>query len=106
MLVKVFRNLWISCMPTFIIIIMSISTILVSSQNGHLDIVKLLLKNNRVNPADNGNLPIYSAFMHHHKDILNLLWNDKRVKKSLKKDYPDLLKLLLFEERQRKIKDF
>jgi ankyrin repeat protein len=75
------------------------SAIGVAAENGHIEIVKLLLKDTRINPAASGNLAISSAYMYHHKSIFSLLWLEGRVKKSLKKDNPDLYKKILIKER-------
>jgi len=55
----------------------------VASQNGHLDIIQLLLSDPRVNPADNNNGAIRYASKNGHLDIVQLLLSDPRVLNSL-----------------------
>jgi ankyrin repeat protein len=61
-----------------------------AAKNGHTNIVSILLKDKRVNPTDNKNWAIRSAFCNTEYNngnyIVDLLWKDKRVKKTLKKD--------------------
>ena len=50
-----------------------------ASQNGHYNVVKLLLEDKRVNPADNNNWAINLASENGHFNIIKLLLRDKRV---------------------------
>lgn len=52
---------------------------------GHIDIVKLLLKDKRINPSGMGNEAIWWASETDNKDILKLLLNDERIKHVLTK---------------------
>ena len=46
---------------------------------GHINIIKLLLKDNRVNPSDNDDKALKTAIVFGHIDIVKLLISDKRV---------------------------
>jgi len=51
-------------------------------QNGHIEIVKLLLKDERIEinwKNNNGQTPFFIAFWNGHIDIVKLLLNDERV---------------------------
>lgn len=47
--------------------------------NGHVDIVKLLLQDERVDPADDSNFAIRYASCFDHVDVVELLLQDSRV---------------------------
>ena len=66
-----------------------------ASANGHYNVVKLLLEDKRVNPADNNNFAIRWASEYGHYNVVKLLLGDNRVKNSL--NITQQLKLL--EER-------
>ena len=48
-------------------------------ENGHLDVVKLLLQDSRVDPSANDNEAVQSAFENGHAEIFKLLLRDPRV---------------------------
>ena len=50
-----------------------------ASENGHLEIVKLLLTDKRVDPSDGSNYAIIYASLHGHLEVVKLLLTDKRV---------------------------
>ena len=50
-----------------------------ASQNGHIDIVRLLLKDPRVDPSDLKNYAIQLASQNGHIDVVRLLLDDPRV---------------------------
>jgi len=54
-----------------------------ASKNGHMDIVRLLLLDTRVNPGDRNNCTIRYASKNGHMDIVRLLFSDTRVFNSL-----------------------
>jgi len=56
-----------------------------ASSGGHYTIVKILLSFDSVDPSDLNNNAIQVAHYYKHKDIVESLLNDKRVKKSLPK---------------------
>jgi ankyrin repeat protein len=60
--------------------------IIFASNAGHLEIVKLLLKDPRVNPADQDNRAIVNASEKGHKEVVELLLADKRVDPSVRKN--------------------
>ena len=57
-----------------------------SSENGYINIIKSLLKYKRVDPSDSFNSAIRCAFKYNINSIIDLLWNDSRVKKTLQND--------------------
>jgi hypothetical protein len=69
-----------------------------ASLNGHLEVVKLLLKDNRVDPSSSDCEALYSADFYQYHEIVDLLWKDKRVKQFIDKEknkpefYDDMIK--------------
>lgn len=53
--------------------------IVFASQNGHSDIVKLLLSDPRVDPTDDNNFSIIMASKNGHREVVKLLLNDNRI---------------------------
>ncbi len=84
----------------------------IASLNGHLEIVKLLLKDERINPSDNRNDAINFASENGHTEIIKLLLQDPRVDPSEYSNYAirlasenghlEIVKLLLNDSRVRK----
>jgi len=80
-----------------------------ASQNGHTEIVRLLLQDERVDPSINGNYAIRMASRNGHTDIVKLLLQDERVDPSVYDNnvirgasqygYTEIVKLLLQDER-------
>uniref|UniRef100_A0A6C0JR58 Ankyrin repeat protein n=1 Tax=viral metagenome TaxID=1070528 RepID=A0A6C0JR58_9ZZZZ len=58
-----------------------------ASQNGHLDIVKLLLADQRVNPTEDNNLAIRGAASSGHVEVVKVLLTDPRVDPSAINNY-------------------
>ena len=52
--------------------------------NGHLDIVKLLVKDPRVDPSDYHSCAIFEAFKNNHIETTKYLWKNKKVRTALK----------------------
>jgi ankyrin repeat protein len=61
-----------------------------SCSYGHINVVKLLMKYNQSNLIIGNNYPITKAYNNGHFDIVNLLFNNIEVQKSLKIDEPEL----------------
>jgi len=57
--------------------------IAIASENGNTEVVKLLLQDTRVNPADRDNRALKRAARYNRLDIVKLLLADFRVKESL-----------------------
>lgn len=57
--------------------------------HGFVDIVKELLKDERVNPSDWNNRAIEYALDNGHDDVLNALLNDKRVDRSTLEEFAE-----------------
>lgn len=55
---------------------------------GNLDVVKELLKDKRINPAEDNNDGLYASAINGHKDIVSLLLQDKRVRNTPIHDHP------------------
>lgn len=53
-------------------------------------VISKLIKNKKVNTADRSNCPILFTYQRGHSNIVYLLWQEQRVKNTLKKDMPDL----------------
>ena len=73
---------------------------------GDLKLVKLLLKDSRVDPSDNHNWAINEADLWDFDYVVLLLWNDKRVKNTLRKDYNMLYNKLILQDIQNKVEQF
>jgi ankyrin repeat protein len=58
-----------------------------ASENGHLEIVQLLLADDRVDPSANDNYPIRIALENGHLQIVQLLLADRRVDPSALDNY-------------------
>lgn len=56
--------------------------ILRASENGHVEVVQLLLNDSRVDPSDNRNIAICMACKHGHANVVKLLLCDERVNPS------------------------
>ena len=70
-----------------------------ASQSNYIDIVKLLLRNN-IDPSKNDNIAIIAS---NNNDIINLLWQDQRVKNTLEKNNFKLHNKLIKKDIQNKI---
>ena len=49
-----------------------------ASENGHKEIVEMLLKDNRVDPKDKGNYAVRVAIKYGHEEIVKMLLQDNR----------------------------
>ena len=76
------------------------------SSKGDINIIKLLLKYPEVNPSDNFNASIIAANSKGHKDIIQLLWADIRVKNTLKNHHMELYNELIIQDVKNKIRVF
>jgi len=80
-----------------------------ASEHGHLEVVKLLLSDKRVDPAAKDNFAIRLASGKGHLEVVKLLSSDKRVDPAAKDNFAigyasenghlEVVKLLLFDER-------
>lgn len=82
-----------------------------SSENGYLEIVKLLLEDEQVDPSDDNNYALKLACESGHLEIVRLLLEDKRVDPSdsyysydslaiaSEKGHLDIVELLIYDER-------
>ena len=93
-----------------------------TSQNGHFDIVELLLSDPRVDPSDNYNHAIVHSYkinplefryneylLSYSKNldkVVNLLFKDKRVKNSLKIDDEKIYNKLNLKNIRNKVSGF
>jgi hypothetical protein len=74
---------------------------------GRLKILKLLLTKSDANPSLSENHAISIAFRFKHEEIISYLWQDERVRKSLKNDNEKLYDVLFQREKTiNKIKRF
>jgi ankyrin repeat protein len=67
----------------------------IASEQGKIKIVKALLEYPEVDPSDNCNRPIRNAFKNKQEELVLLLWNNERVKKTLKEDEIDIYNKLI-----------
>jgi ABC-type antimicrobial peptide transport system ATPase subunit len=77
-----------------------------ATQHRKIDIVKALLEYPEVNPADNCNRPMRNAVINNQQDLILLLWNDRRVKNTLKNDDINLYNKLIKLDIKDKIREF
>ena len=79
----------------------------VSIKNNNIENIKFFLNNSRFNPATNRNNGIRIAADNELYNIVNLLWQNQRVKDTLKKDDIDLYNELIQKDKiKEKIEDF
>jgi ankyrin repeat protein len=69
-----------------------------ASKHGRIEIIKLLLIDPKINPTYLNNWSIIKAHNNYHLNVLQLLWQDTRVKNTLKKDCKDLYDKITKEE--------
>jgi hypothetical protein len=74
-----------------------------ASELGHIDVIKLLLSDSRVDPSLWGNEAISRAYKKNFFNIVDLLWNDNRVKDTLFGDNTNIYNFLI---RKNKINNF
>jgi len=84
-------------------------SIRMASENGHTDVVKLLLQDKRVDPSDDDNWSIIMSSENGHTDIVKLLLQDERVNPTIPNNqsirmasqfgHIEIVKLLLQDER-------
>ena len=72
-------------------------------ENNDIKNVKLLLNHPKVNPSDKDNWAIRYASIEGHYDIVNLLWQDQRVKNTLENDNEKLYNKLIKKDIKEKI---
>jgi hypothetical protein len=77
-----------------------------SSFMGLIEMTELLLSDELINPALNKNYAINVSYIKGYKHIIALLWNDQRVKNTLKNDNLELYNLLIQKEVHSKLKKF
>ena len=79
-----------------------------SSHHGHIEIIKLLLKDKRVDPSDYNNWAIRGTAASEKLsfEILDLLWNDTRVKTTLKNNNLELYNKLVEQDIKNKVSEF
>ena len=85
-----------------------------ASENGHIDVVRLLLADGRVNPAASDNYAIRLASENGRTDVVRLLLADGRVDPAAKDNYAireascyghvDVVRLLLADVRKANVK--
>ena len=78
----------------------------VSAEAGCLDIVKLLLEDSRVDPSDDNNYAIKLAHKNKYTNIVEILWNEKCVKNTLKQDNLELYNNLMRKDIKNKVDEF
>ena len=75
-------------------------------KNNDINNVELLLKNEKINPSKDNNYAVQLASENGHIDIVNLLWQDQRVKDTLKVDDKELYNELIKNDIKEKIEVF
>ena len=74
--------------------------------NADVLLVAILLKDKRTNITEDNNLAIDNASRYKKYDILSLLWECTKIKKTLKKDNPTLYQQLIKKDVNSKIQNF
>jgi hypothetical protein len=77
-----------------------------ASKNGHCAILNYLLKDKRVDPLRENNWAIKNANQHKQLSSVLILWNDPRVKNTLRQDDFDLFNQLIKKDLKQKINEF
>jgi hypothetical protein len=57
----------------------------------HYPLVELFINDKRINPSEGRNCAIHLAIHLGLRDITQLLWNHPKIKKTLYKDYPEII---------------
>jgi hypothetical protein len=81
-------------------------SVVFSAINGHLDILTLLLSDSRVNPSNYQNMPIIESYNFKQYESINILWQNNKVKDSLKNDNLFLYNKLIKSDIKNKINNF
>ena len=68
--------------------------------------VKILLESLKITPENHENYFINKAFIEKKYDIVDLFWNDSRVRNTLKNDQPELYTYLFHKDLKNKINEF
>ena len=77
-----------------------------ASNSGFIDIIKLLLNDNRIDASQGNNWAIRSSYKRKQYHSVLVLWQDERVKKSLQNDDLKLYKELLKKDIKLKLSEF
>lgn len=77
----------------------------IAAIHNHLKLVEILLQDKRVDPSTSKNYTIKNSIFADEK-ITQLLWKDKRIRKTLKNDNPELYTTLITSEVKNKISEF
>ena len=80
--------------------------LILATQYGHFETVKLLLNDPRVDPVGICNIPIKSASFNNDEKIIQLLWSDERIKNTLENDDLQLYNELIQRNFIKKIQSF
>ena len=78
----------------------------VSIKNNNIENINFFLNNSRFNPATNRNNGIRMAADNELYNIVNLLWQDQRIKDTLENDNKELYNELIKNDIKDKIEDF
>ena len=73
---------------------------------GLIDILKILIEDNRVNPADDQNNAIFEAYDAGNTKVVFYLFDIKKVKETLNNDQPDIYAYCITEQTSKKIAGF
>ena len=77
-----------------------------ASEYGHIEVVKILLTNKGFTPAINCNEAIIKSYHNGYDKVVQLLWQDVRIKNSLNEDDKELYGKLLKKDVQIKLGTF
>ena len=69
-----------------------------AAQNGHIDIIKLFIKSLQLDPSLHFNWAIYNAHKNNHTHIINYLWKDQRIKKTIIKNHLNIYNEIIKKE--------
>ena len=79
----------------------------VSIKNNNIENIIFFLNNSRFNPATNRNFGIRMAAENSFSNIVNILWNEQKVKDTLKNDDIDLYNELIKKDKiKNKVESF
>ena len=78
----------------------------IASFYGNITLVEFLLKEPKVDPTDCVNESLSYAYKNGYIEIVELLWNDQRIKNTLKNDNMELYNTLMQQDVKNKVSEF
>ena len=77
-----------------------------AAEYGHINLISLFLEKDITDPSKEANQAIYLAHKEGHFNIADLLWSNEKVKSTLQKDNFNLYNIFKKEEVKNKVSEF